>query len=236
MPKHPPRTRSKAALDGLPIPMATDKPKKDPRRQFYPLAKNMKNDYERILLMCKHPAYYNHEINRHHILALDEAFWIHFEEKGRPSGHVSLKIEVTEHGNPTGDGLKYWWPVIQQWRELLLEWQHRQGGVTIAGMRLEAELLGMRQRGDSSKKISDGVNQRIREARQKEADLENHPFSPVAATIPGLNHILQNYKLNGSADEIIKHFTPKPMDADDSETISESHIREHLRYRRKNPS
>ena len=216
--------------------MAKRKILDDPRRHFYPLAKNMKNDYQRIRLMCQDPAYCQHEINRHHILALDGAFRIHFDQEGRLSGGVSLKIEVTQHGRPTGDGLKHWWTVIEQWRDLLLEWQRKQGGVTIAGRRLETELLNMRQRRVSYKKISDWVNQRIREARQKEAELVNHPLNSLAVRVPGLNEILQNYKLNSRADEIIKHFTPKPMDADDSEPITESHIREHLRYRQKKSS
>jgi len=227
MPKTPPRPRSKAALDGQPIPMPTPKLTEDPRRQFYSLARSMERTAERIRRMCQDPVYYQHKINQRHFLRLDDAFCLQFLREGTG---VSLHIELA-HGKPTRDGLVYWWPVIEQWQELLMEWHGSPRGVSIAVARLVAQLLDMKRGKVPHSKIANWLNEQIRKARQREADIEKNPLSSLVATIPGLKECLQGYKRDSSADQIIKYFIPKGID--DHEPITSEQVRERLRYRLK---
>lgn len=204
--------------------MVTRKRPEDPRRQFYPLAKSMERTSERIRLMCQDPTYWQHKVNQRHVLPLDDAVWLRFQRED----DVSLHIELTRHRKPRRDGLVYWWPVIEQWWQVLMEWQGPWRGVSIAQMRLESQLLNMKRRKVSYSKIAGWLNEQIREARQKEANIGKHQFSSLVATIPGLNEILQKYKLVSSAGQAIKYFIPKVTD--DSGSITPDHVRERLRY------
>lgn len=122
----------------------------------------MQSTYQRLRLMCLDPTFSQHKINRRHVLPLDEAIWLYFlREDSSPGGAVSLHIELTRHGTPTRDGLIYWWPVIEQWRAKLMEWQ---GPWTGGGMGyLEARMLAMRQNKDSYATIADWLNTLLRE-------------------------------------------------------------------------
>ncbi|MEQ1844487.1 MAG: hypothetical protein ABL983_02780 [Nitrospira sp.] len=170
----------------------------DPRRQKYPLAQSMERTAERIRLMCQDPAYYQHTINQRHFLPLDDAFRLQFL---REVTGVSLHIELS-HGKPTRDGLVYWWPVIEQWRAKLIEWQGpwRHGGIGY----LESAMLARKQNGHSYLKIADWLNAMLLE------DLRQGRASQ-----------LLDYFLPGELPAVVLD-TPQP--------ISPRQVRERIRY------
>jgi hypothetical protein len=198
----------------------------DPRRQFYPSSKLMTSTRERVQWMCQDKNFCEDEINRMHTLALDHSFWLQFRTLG-PGERVSLQIEITQHGKPTRDGVVYWWPVIEQWYQMLLEWQGRRRGVSIAQARLEVKLLEMKQRKLSYAKIADCFNEQVREARQKDDDIRTHSISPLH---PGHTQTLKSFKTSASAEQIIKYFAPRDNEASGHlNPITAAHVRERLR-------
>lgn len=173
----------------------------DPRRQKYPLAQAMKEKAERIRLMCQDPNYYQHEVNKLCFLPLDDAFRLQFVREV-----TGLELHIELHtGKPTCDGLVYWWPVIEQWRSKIIEWQGpwRHGGIGY----LEATMLSMKSSGDSYSKIADWLNTTLLQDIRKGRTIASQQ--------------LLDYFLPGETLDVA---------LDTTQPISASKVRERLRY------
>lgn len=182
--------------------MVTRKRPEDPRRRFYPLAKSMEKTSDRIRRMCHNQAYWQHEINHRHVMPLDDAVWLRFVREDGPAGPVSFYIELTRHKKPTREGLVYWWPVIEQWRAKLIEWQGPWSGGGIGY--LIVQMHCMKKNGAKYSKIADWLNGLLRKEMQN-----GRAGQLLAYFFPKGNHA-----------EVID--TPQP--------ISAAKVRELLRY------
>lgn len=193
------------------------------RRQFYPLAKSMQATYERVRLMCQDPHYSSqHEINRVHSLPLDAAICLQFQWQSPgfeataehpkdgarrlrfewQSPGVALHIEFTRRGKPTRDGLVYWWLVIEQWQQMLVQWQGPRDSSGIE--HLEAFLLSKRQDGTSYAALARVANAMLRRDLQKR----------------GASRLLAYFLPKATIDDV----------TDDPQPITAADVRERLRY------